>query len=87
MSKSGQPIALTDMPDGYNIWLIKLTHTWKNIEFVQAPLAQILSIKAIEQELHGFDGTNIEFVQQAAGQLPSIGAIERELMGVDGGDV
>ena len=56
MSKSEQPIALIDTPDGHNIWLRELAHTWKNIEFVQQAVAQLPSIEAIERELMGFDG-------------------------------
>ena len=58
MSKSEQPIALIDTPDGHNRWLMELAHTWKNIEFVQEVLAQLPSIEAIERELMGFDGGN-----------------------------
>jgi hypothetical protein len=75
MSKSEQPIALIDTPDGHNIWLRELAYTWTNIEFVQEVLAQLPSIEAIERELQEFDGTDVEFVQQAVGQLPSIKAI------------
>jgi hypothetical protein len=75
MSKSEQPIALIDTPDGYSRWLMELTHTWTNIEFVQGLLAQLPSIEAIKRE---FDRTDVEFVQQAVAQLPSIMAIERE---------
>jgi|GEM_PF-1670859 len=59
MSKSEQPIASIDMPDGYSIWLMELAYTWKNIEFVQEVLAQLPSIEAIERELQGFDGGDV----------------------------
>ena len=59
MSKSEQPIASIDTPDGYSIWLMELAHTWKNIEFVQEVLAQLPSIEAIERELQGFDGGDV----------------------------
>jgi hypothetical protein len=56
MSKSEEPIALIHTPDGHNIWLMELIHTWTNIEFVQEVLAQLPSIEAIERELQGIDG-------------------------------
>jgi hypothetical protein len=56
MSKSEEPIALIDTPDGYSRWLMGLAHTWKNIEFVQQAVAQLPSIKAIERKLMGIDG-------------------------------
>jgi hypothetical protein len=56
MSKSEQPIALIDMPDGYNVWLREFVDTWTNIEFVQEVLAQLPSIKAIERKLQGIGG-------------------------------
>ncbi len=86
MSKSAQSITSIGTPDGHNIWLRGLVHTWTNIEFVQDMLAQLLSIKAIRWELQIINGTDVEFVQQAVAQLPSIEAIERELQGINGGD-
>lgn len=84
MSKSAQSITSIDTPDGYNIWLSELIHTWTNIEFVQEVLAQLLSIEVIERE---FDRTDVGFVQQPVGQLPSIKAIKQELPGINGIDV
>lgn len=59
MNQSERPIALIDVPDGYNIWLKELVHTWTNIEFVQEVLAQLPSIEVIERELMGFDGGDV----------------------------
>ena len=56
MSKSERPIALIDMPDGYNVWLREFVDTWTNIEFVQEVLAQLPSVEAIERELQGIGG-------------------------------
>lgn len=58
MSKSEQPITSTDTPDDHNIWSMELSHTWKNIEFVQQVVARMPSIEAIERELQEIDGGN-----------------------------
>jgi hypothetical protein len=59
MSKSEQPIASIDPPDGYNIWLMEPAHTWTGVEIVQQLAGQLPSIEDIERELRGFDGGDV----------------------------